>query len=160
MAHLDRYIQSNIYYAYEGSEIFRFARTTSDINTLVTLSNYALKRTQKQGEVNIRSMISILNKIFDIHLTVFKVFADATANFTYFFYCLKLQLYIHTCACYIAYFCCSNFRFFVCLLFRLFVCFCVYRVTIAYVSTVFVSMHMLLFAFLWFGILYCNFTIV
>ena len=36
-----------------------------------------------------RSMISILNKIFDNHLTVFKVFADTAANFTYFFIALN-----------------------------------------------------------------------
>ena len=35
MPHLDSYIRSNIYYASIASEILRFSRTTSDINTFV-----------------------------------------------------------------------------------------------------------------------------
>lgn len=68
-------ISSNVYYASIGSEVLRFAK-----NTFVTLSNSLLWRMQKQQRKH-RSRISMLNKIFDKYLTVFKVFADTAANF-------------------------------------------------------------------------------
>ena len=47
MSHLDNNIPSNIYYASIRSENIRFARTTFDINSFLTLSNRLLKRMQK-----------------------------------------------------------------------------------------------------------------
>ena len=53
-----------------SSEILRPARATSDINTLVKLSNHLLKKMmQKQGSKH-RSRITMLNKIFGKHFTV------------------------------------------------------------------------------------------
>ena len=49
MPHLDSNIPSKIYDAPIGSEILRFARINSDINTFTTLSNRLLKRMKKQG---------------------------------------------------------------------------------------------------------------
>ena len=47
MSQLDSKIPSNIYYVSIGSEIFKFSRTTSDINTFVTPFNRLLKRMPK-----------------------------------------------------------------------------------------------------------------
>ena len=74
------YIPSTIYYASIDYKILRFNRTTSDMNTFVTLSNLLLKRMQKHGSKH-RSIISILNKIFGKNFTVLKVFSDTAANF-------------------------------------------------------------------------------
>ena len=60
MSCLDSNIPSNVYYASIGSEILRFARTTSDENIFVTLSNPVLKRMHKQGS-KYRSIIYMLN---------------------------------------------------------------------------------------------------
>ena len=48
MQHLDSNIPWNICYASIGSKILRFARTTLDINTFITLCNCFLKTMQKQ----------------------------------------------------------------------------------------------------------------
>ena len=47
MQNLDSNILSNVYYASICSEILRFDRATSDMNTFVTLPNLLLKRMQK-----------------------------------------------------------------------------------------------------------------
>ena len=47
MPHLDSNIPLNIYCASKSFEVLRFTRTTSDINTFVTLSDRLLKRMQK-----------------------------------------------------------------------------------------------------------------
>ena len=44
MPHWGSNIPSNIYYASMGSEVVRFAETTSDINTSVTLFSCLLKK--------------------------------------------------------------------------------------------------------------------
>ena len=80
MLHLDSNIPSNIYYPSIGTEILRFGGTTSDKNTFATISYSILKKMQKQGS-KLRPMISMLNKIFGKHFTVFIVFTHAAANF-------------------------------------------------------------------------------
>ena len=80
MPHVDGNIPSIIYSTFVGSEIFRFARTTSDMNTTVTLSNRHLKRLQRKGTKK-RSIISMLPKIFCKQVTVLEVFADTVVNF-------------------------------------------------------------------------------
>ena len=52
MPHLDSNIPSNIYYASKSFEVLMITRTTSDINTFLTLSDRLLKR-MRNGEVNI-----------------------------------------------------------------------------------------------------------
>ena len=42
--HLDSNVPSNISYAFMGSEVLKFARTTLNINNFVTLSNRLLKK--------------------------------------------------------------------------------------------------------------------
>ena len=85
MPNLDSNIPSNIYDARIGSEILRFARINSDINTFTTLSNRLLKRMKKQGRKH-RSIISMLNKIFGKQFAIINIFADAVANFSKFFH--------------------------------------------------------------------------
>ena len=85
MPHLDSNIPSNIYDASIGSEILRFARTTSDKITFVTLSNRLLERMKKQGRKH-RSIISMLNKIFGKQFTIINLFPDTAANFSNFFH--------------------------------------------------------------------------
>ena len=80
MPYLDSNIPSNIYYESIGSGILRFARTTSYINTFVTLSHCLLKRIEKQGNKH-RFMSSMLNGTFGKNLAVFNVFTDSAANF-------------------------------------------------------------------------------
>ena len=80
-SYLDSNIPLDIYYASILSG--RFARTTSDINTFVTLSHRLLKKMQKQSKH--RAIRSLLNGIFGKHVTLFNVFADAAANFINFF---------------------------------------------------------------------------
>ena len=63
MPHLDSNIPSNICYVSIGSEILRFARTTSDINTLLKLANQLLKRMQKKGCC---CLLFYLNLLFSI----------------------------------------------------------------------------------------------
>ena len=72
-----------INYTSTGSEIVRFARATSDIINFVTLFNHLL-RMLKQGS-KYRSIISMMNKIFGKHFTVFNVFAGRAVNL---FHCL------------------------------------------------------------------------
>ena len=60
--------------------LLKFSGTTLDMNTFVTLFNHLLKKMQQQ-ESRHRSIISILNKIFGKHFTVFNNFADIEANF-------------------------------------------------------------------------------
>ena len=107
MPHLGRNIPSI------GSEIVRFASTTSDIYTFSTLSNRLLKRIQKQG-----------SKIFDRHFTLFNVFADTAATLIkIFFHCLKFELYMCMFAICIVLFCLILFVCFflnVCLFFGMF----------------------------------------
>ena len=109
-----------------------FVRTTLGLNTFVILPNCLLKRMQKQRSKH-RSIISMLNKIFDKHFTVFNVFADKAANLIRLFHCLELELYIYTfyccisCSCYLflslsVCFLICFFVFFVCLFVCLFVC--------------------------------------
>ena len=47
---LDSNIPLSIDYASIVSEILKFARTASDINTFATLSNHLLKRMQNMGQ--------------------------------------------------------------------------------------------------------------
>ena len=94
---MDSNIPSNIYYQSIGSEILRFGRTTLEINTFVTLSICLLKRMQKQRRKH-RSMVSMLNKIFSQHFTVFKVLVDKKANVIKVF-SLPWITIIHICIC-------------------------------------------------------------
>ena len=71
MQHLDSNIPSNISCASICSQILRFARTSSNINTFVTLPN-CFKENTKQGSKH-RSIIYMLNKILDKNFTVFNV---------------------------------------------------------------------------------------
>ena len=92
MPHMNSNIPSNIYYASIDS-----SRTTSDINTFITLSNCLLKRIQKQGSKH-KSITSILNKIFGKHFTVFNVSADTAANFIKLFSLPRIRtMHIHVC---------------------------------------------------------------
>lgn len=127
--YLEINIPSNIYYASIGSEILNFARTTSHINTFVTLSNRLLKRMQKQGNKR-RSITTIANKYSVVNISLFSTFLQTTANFfhcysqnSFFFHCLELELYIYMFACYLVWFCCLVLCFFVCLFICLFVCY-------------------------------------
>ena len=97
MPQFDSNITWNIYCASIGSEILKFARTISDMNTFVTLSNRLLKMMQKQ-ESKYRSITSMLNKVFGKHFTVFNVFTDITANFIKPFSLPWIKtIYIHVC---------------------------------------------------------------
>ena len=49
MSYLESNIPSNIYYVSIGSEILRFAKTTSDSNNFITLATQIMKRMQKSG---------------------------------------------------------------------------------------------------------------
>ena len=102
MPHLGSNIPSNIYYASIGSEVSKFARTTSNINNFVTLSNRLLKKMQKEGSKH-RSTISMLHKIFGKRFTVFNIFEYTAVNFIK--TSLKLELYIYTFAYWLVRFC-------------------------------------------------------
>ena len=129
MPHLDSNIPSNIYYACESFEVLRFARTTSDINTFVTLSDRLLKRMQKWWSEH-RSITSMLNKIF------LQTQQRASSNF---FHYLELELYIYTYVC-LFYNLFMLFVFLLVYLFAcLFVCLCRYYVIFA-LSCIFISM--------------------
>ena len=52
MSRFNNNILSNIYFASIGSEVLSFARTISEINSFVKLSNRRLKKMQKQGNIN------------------------------------------------------------------------------------------------------------
>ena len=80
MPHLDSNIPSDIYYASIGSEILKFARSTSDINTFLTLFSCLLRKMQQQ-ESKHRPITYMLNKLFGKLSTVFNVFAEAATNF-------------------------------------------------------------------------------
>ena len=160
--HLDCNSPSNIYYASISSKIFRFARTTLNINTSVTPSNHILTRMQKQGSKH-RSIIFMLKKIFGKHFTVLNAFADAAANFIKLFSLHWIRdIHIQTCLC-DSLFLLLFFCLFLCLnglLVCLFDGLCGYHIIITSVSSVFVSMYLHLCVFLWVGILYYNFTII
>ena len=81
MLHFDSNIPSNIYYAFIGCEILRFARTTSNRNNFIILANQLLERIQKQG-IKHKFIIAKLKKIFGEHFNVFNVLADTADNFT------------------------------------------------------------------------------
>ena len=105
MPHFDSNIPSNIYYASIGSGILSFVKTTSDINTFVTLSNRLLKRMKKQGSKR-RIIISMLNKSFGKHFSIFNLFAEQQQTSSNFFHCFELELYIYTFTSCIVCFCC------------------------------------------------------
>ena len=138
MSHLTINIPSDIYYSGIGSKIIRFTRTTSYLNSFVTLYSLLLKGMQKQGSKH-RFIISLLNKVFGKHFT------------SSYFHCLEQELQNYAFACFIFSFC---FVLFFCFLFCLFVSFlCIYHVIIAFVSFALVSMYLQFFMFLWVGIL-------
>ena len=120
-----------------GSANLKFVRTTSDMNTLVTRSSRLLKRMQKQVSKH-RFIISVLNKIFGKHFTVFNVVTDTAANLSNLFHSFELELYIYTFACCIVCFSCLFFCLFV----------CGYHVVISSVSSIFVYV----FAFIYVAI--------
>ena len=113
--------------------MLRFARTPLDINTFVTLFNCLLKGSQKQRS-KYRSIISMLNKIFSKHFTVFNVFVDITANIIKLFSLPWIRT-IHTHIFLLH----SLLILFVCCLLLL------VHFTIASVSSIFVSMCLHLF---------------
>ena len=154
MPYLNGKISSNIYYTSVGSEVLRLARSTSDINVFVTLSNCLLKRIQEKGSKH-RSMISMLNKIFGKDSTIFSVFADTAANF------IKPSslpwnrtIHIHV------YLLQNLFLLFAFLVVCLLVCLSKYHVIIASMPSIFVSKYLHLCIFLFVGILYYNFTLI
>ena len=100
--------------------------------------------------LNVRSLISMLNKIFGRHLTVFDVFTDTTAKFINFFllpWVRTIQIHFSLMSRLL-------------LLLVLFACLCVYYVIIDSGSSVFVSTYLNLYMFLWVGILYYKCTII
>ena len=100
--------------------------------------------------LNVRSLISMLNKIFGKHLTVFDVFADTAAKFIKFVSLPSVKtIQIH-----------FSLLSRLLLLLVLFACLCDYHVIVDSVSSVFVSTYLNLYMFLWVGILYYNCTII
>ena len=156
MPHLDSNNPSNIYYASIDSKMLRFARSTLDINTFVTLSNHILTRMQKQGSKH-RSIIFKLNKIFGKHFTVFNIFADTAANFIKLFSLhwirnIHIEICLHSLFLFVFYlFVCLNI---VCLL----ICFCLFVCLFVWLScyycfcVIYLSFYALC-VFLWVGIL-------
>ena len=146
--HLGINILWNTYNASIGSESLRLFRATSDINTLVTLHNFLLKRMQKQGSKQ-RSIISMLNKIFYKHFTVFNVFTSTAANLIK-LCSLSLIRTMHIQVCFLH----SLFLLFrfvclcACLFSCIFVFLCCYHRIIASVPSIMVSMYLHLFIFL------------
>ena len=120
---MDSNIPSNIYYQSIGSEILRFGRTTLEINTFVTLSICLLKRMQKQRRKH-RSMVSMLNKIFSQHFTVFKVLVDKKANVIKVFSLPWIKIiHIYICSLHSLFLLFCLFGFFSCLFFRVLTCY-------------------------------------
>ena len=138
MPHLDSNIPSNIYYAYIGSKILWFARTTLDKNTFLTLTNLLLKRMHKRGNKH-RSIISMLNKMFGKHFTIYCFFFPKLVSLSWI-----RTTHIHVCLL------CSMFP--VSFFFFFFACLCGYNVIIA--------LYLHLYIFLRVGSLYYNFTII
>ena len=98
---------SNICYAHIGSEILRFARTTSDINTLPKLANQLLKRMQKQSSI-VYCLLFNLNFLFCIVIFILFFINLSTYLyiylFIYLFFFFRLYIYIikllfSTCSC-------------------------------------------------------------
>ena len=154
MSHLDTNISWNIYYASIGSENLRCIRTTSDINTFATLSNRLLKRIQKQGSKH-RSITSKLKKYL-ANISIFSIFLQTQQQTSSkLFHWFELELFIGTFAIDIAFLrCLFVFFFSICWNVCLFICLSDYRAVIAFLSSIFVSMYLHLFVFLWVGILY------
>ena len=151
-SYLDSNIPLNIYYASIVSG--RFARTTSDINTFVTLSHRLLKKIQKQQSKH-RAIRSLLNGIFGKYVTLFDIFADAAAHFIKFFSLPWIRTkHINNCLLH------SLFLLFFGLFVCLFACLSGYHVIISSVSSTFVSMYLHLHIFLWVCILHYNFTMI
>ena len=111
MPHLDSYIPSVIYSTSICSEVLRFLGTALDVNKFVTTSNYLLKRMRKQANRH-GSVISVLNKVFAKHFTVFNIFPDMVASFIKLHHCpeFKLKIYMLT-SCIICCCCCCFFVF-------------------------------------------------
>ena len=99
MFHSSINIPSDIYYSGIGSKILSFVRTTSYINSFVTISSFLLKGMQKQGS-KYRFIISVLNKVFGKHYT------------SSYFHCLELELQKSAFACFIFSFCFALLFFF------------------------------------------------
>ena len=131
MFHSSINIPSDIYYSGIGSKILSFVRTTSYINSFVTISSFLLKEMQKQGS-KYRFIISVLNKVFGRHYT------------SSYFHCLELELQKSAFACFIFSFCFALFFLLIfCFLFCLFLCFfCSYPLIIASVSFVLISVYL------------------
>ena len=158
MPHLDSNNPSNIYYASIDSKMLRFARSTLDINTFVTLSNHILTRMQKQGSKH-RSIIFKLNKIFGKHFTVFNIFADTAANFIKLFSLhwirnIHIEICLHSLFLLLFFTCLFVWILFACsfVFVCLFVCLCGYHVITASVSSIFLSMHYVCS----YGLVFCN----
>ena len=84
MPHLGSNVPSEISYASIGSEILRFARTTSDSNAFITFANQFLKKMQKENSKH----KSIISKLVKNNLSTFNfldffliIFADTADNF-------------------------------------------------------------------------------
>ena len=67
-------------YAFLGPEILRFARTTHDGNTVITLADQILKRMQKEGSKH-KFILAMVKEIFTRNFSVLKVFADVPDDF-------------------------------------------------------------------------------
>ena len=72
------YIWTGTFYSSIGSGILRFARSNLGITCFVEFSNQRNKGVQGSKH---RSVISMLNKIFGKHVTVFKDLIDTTEKF-------------------------------------------------------------------------------
>ena len=149
LPHFDSNIPSNIYYASIRSETLGFCQNYFK-HIFATLCDCFLKRMQKQGRKK-RSTIYMLNKVLHKNFAVFKVFADIAESFIKFFSLPWIRtLHMHGCLLHSL-----LLLFFYCLL--VYLQFCLF--TIASVSSIFVSIYLNLFMFLWIGILCYNFTI-
>ena len=127
-----------------------FAKTTSHVSTFVTLSNRLLKWMKKQRSRR-RSIMSMLNKTFDQHFTVFKIFVEAGTNLIKLFFISLNENYRDPCLFVVKS---------VSIAFFLSACSFVYAVVVLLllcVSTFFAT-YFHLFTFLWPVILFFNFT--
>ena len=80
MPYLDSNIPSKIFYSTIGSEVLRFARTTTSLEDFIRLVNSLFKRMHKQG-CKVRRLVGVLNKMFDKHFHTFRSFASTAENF-------------------------------------------------------------------------------
>ena len=117
--------------------MLRLAGDNLEINTFVTVSNCFLKKMHKQGS-KYRSIISVLNKIFAKHVTVFKVLVNTAANF--------IKKPICSACCFLLF---GFYLFLSYFLVYLIVFLCVYHLVIVSVATIIVSLHLHLFMFPW-----------